>query len=267
MSHINQEHIQQEILPIFQTTHTGGKKSSKKKSSDKKFKVKKGGESIPIQTGTYTSTAPVVSSEFSPLPSQNVVMPISVPDMPLPPTTTLAIGGAKKIKKLKKKGKGKKGGDCQEDDNQEGGKKGKGKKGKKGGDYQEEEEGENQEGGKKGKKGKGKGKGKKGGALMDDLQNLAVPFAILLAKQGLESMFSSNEKDASKKTKTMKGGDCGCSGTAIPPVGAPITGGSTNLPKKSLAGGSAKPQKAGKKAITQKFMSLTETIDNFLQKY
>jgi hypothetical protein len=252
MSHINQEHIQQEILPIFQTTHTGGKKSSNKKSTDKKSKkVKKGGGSIPIQTGTYTSTAPVVPSEFSPLPSQNVVMPISVPDMPGPPTTTLAIGGAQKSKK--KSSKGKKGGDCKEDDEQEG--------------EQEDE----QEGGKKSSKGKGKGKkGKKGGALMNDLQNLAVPFAILLAKQGLESMFSSNEKDASKsskKTKTMKGGDCGCSGTAIPPVGAPITGGSTNLPKKSLAGGSAKPQKAGKKAITQKFMSLTETIDNFLQKY
>ena len=71
---------------------------------------------------------------------------------------------------------------------------------------------------------------KKGGSLASDLQNLAVPFAILLAKQGLESMFSNekkgkssspNKKSKSKSVKTVqKGGDCGCSGvTPLPMMG------------------------------------------------
>lgn len=48
---------------------------------------------------------------------------------------------------------------------------------------------------------------KEGGALMDDIKNLAVPFAILLAKQGLDGLFT-DKKDKKttkeKKTKTTK---------------------------------------------------------------
>lgn len=46
---------------------------------------------------------------------------------------------------------------------------------------------------------------KQGGSLVADIQNLAVPFAILLAKQGLESVFSKSkpEKPSSAK-KTSK---------------------------------------------------------------
>ena len=61
---------------------------------------------------------------------------------------------------------------------------------------------------------------KKGGALMDDVKNLAVPFAILLAKQGLQTMFDkkaskvekkadSAELSVSARRKTAAGGSCG----------------------------------------------------------
>jgi hypothetical protein len=131
---------------------------------------------------------------------------------------------------------------------------------------------------------------KKGGALMTDLQNLAVPFAILLAKQGLESMFS-NKKSA-KKTSSKKGGakltpapiDLGTSGgstklTKALPIGGDCgcnetpakIGGKKLGPDGLLAGGAKKPKKpkAPKKGGEKKskMMSLTESIDNFLQKY
>lgn len=64
---------------------------------------------------------------------------------------------------------------------------------------------------------------KKGGALMDDVKNLAVPFAILLAKEGLSKMFSKKPATAAAKPKsrstikvsgparrrTVTGGSCG----------------------------------------------------------
>ena len=107
---------------------------------------------------------------------------------------------------------------------------------------------------------KGKGKGKKGGALMDDIKNLAVPFAILLAKQGLEGMFSSKKSATAKasastgatgaiknRKKTMTGGSCGCAANKQ-------DGG------KAKKGGASKSSKKSN-------MSLTESIDNFLRKY
>ena len=71
----------------------------------------------------------------------------------------------------------------------------------------------------------------RGGALVEDLSTLAVPFAILLAKRGLESMFLDDKKPKktgaakpgkketkpvkkeakTKVKKSQKGGDCGCS--------------------------------------------------------
>jgi len=67
---------------------------------------------------------------------------------------------------------------------------------------------------------------KKGGALLDDVKNLAVPFAILLAKQGLTQMFEKNRKKAAatpavrrpavelkasvpSRRRTVAGGSCG----------------------------------------------------------
>ena len=40
-------------------------------------------------------------------------------------------------------------------------------------------------------------KTKKGGALVDDIKNLAVPFAILLAKQGVQTLFEKKDNQQS----------------------------------------------------------------------
>lgn len=86
---------------------------------------------------------------------------------------------------------------------------------------------------------------KTGGSLANDLQNLSVPFALLLAKYGLENVFADkkrkenkeNNKTSSKfiknRTKTITGGE----GEDV----EQITGGkkrSKKPLKKSLKGGS-----------------------------
>lgn len=88
---------------------------------------------------------------------------------------------------------------------------------------------------------------KKGGALVDDMKNLAVPFAILLAQQGLKGML--NKKEDSKGSKGSKGskksaskkqsGGSGCSSCAATP----------------LAGGASR------------YAKLSAEIDKFLAKY
>lgn len=98
----------------------------------------------------------------------------------------------------------------------------------------------------------GRGK-KKGGALVDDLKNLAVPFAILLAKQGVENMYA-KKKSASKSTPksatpkrraTLAGGACA--------TGCGMTGG--------RRGGSNAEQ------VKQNFSKIAADIDKFLAKY
>jgi len=102
---------------------------------------------------------------------------------------------------------------------------------------------------------------KSGGALVDDMKNLAVPFAILLAKQGIQGMF--NKKDsaskssskskkvdsmpmtmAKKKSKTQKGGDCGSCGSA-----------------------EVVPAAGGSRAKMTRYAQLSKEIDDFLSKY
>ena len=61
-------------------------------------------------------------------------------------------------------------------------------------------------------------KGKKGGALMNDVADLAVPFALLLAKSGLDALYKSKSKAATASKprgkraakNTQKGGNNGC---------------------------------------------------------
>ena len=113
----------------------------------------------------------------------------------------------------------------------------------------------------------------KGGALIDDVKNLAVPFAILLAKQGIQAMFekkpkaetSSPKKSPKLATKrTAAGGSCGAQCAAAVATGgsacaAPLTGGK---PKpRGARGGSATG------AVKTRFEKLSQEIDNFLQKY
>ena len=86
---------------------------------------------------------------------------------------------------------------------------------------------------------------KKGGALVDDVKNLAVPFAILLAKQGLEGMFKKKEKKpsaaVSARRRSAAGGSCSTCAT-VPTA---------------QAGG----------AKVNRYKQLSDEIDRFLAKY
>lgn len=141
---------------------------------------------------------------------------------------------------------------------------------------------------------------KKGGALMDDVKNLAVPFAILLAKQGLQSMFdkkkakkggevelaasSASKVSSQRRRSTIAGGNCGsqCAGvsefTPAPTTSQspPLTqlGGKRKIVKKTKA--KAKPKKGGSEEqeagahsqqVKSRFEKLSKEIDEFLQKY
>lgn len=101
-----------------------------------------------------------------------------------------------------------------------------------------------QVGGKKSKKNtkttKTTKKSHKGGDLMSDLKNLAVPFAILLAKQSVEKMSSD------KKTKTSKSPEMSR--------------------RKSIAGGSSQII-SNSQQVKKNFSKLAEDINQFFKKY
>lgn len=100
--------------------------------------------------------------------------------------------------------------------------------------------------------GKKKQSAKKGGAIVDDVKNLAVPFAILLAKEGLSKMFKA---DAKKPTKSLS-----ASSAAKPSSSRRRTtqsGGSCNLGCTAQTGGQAAKQ----------LFELQTEIDRFLEKY
>lgn len=87
-------------------------------------------------------------------------------------------------------------------------------------------------------------KSKKGGALVDDVKNLAVPFAILLAKQGLEGMFKKKEKKASAAVSARRRSAAGGSCSTCATVPAQAGGGKMN-----------------------RYKQLSDEIDRFLAKY
>ena len=100
-----------------------------------------------------------------------------------------------------------------------------------------------------------------GGALMNDIGNLAVPFAILLAKQGLEHM---NKKSAAKTADT-KAKTTSASKTAAAKTAASR--------RKAAAGGSCGSQCATKsggsssiKDVQERFKKIANEIDSFLRK-
>ena len=94
---------------------------------------------------------------------------------------------------------------------------------------------------------------KKGGAIVDDVKNLAVPFAILLAKEGLSKMFPKG--DAKKSVKSLN------ASSASKPSSSrrrtTMSGGSCNLGCTAQTGGQAAKQ----------LFELQNEIDHFLQKY
>ncbi len=99
---------------------------------------------------------------------------------------------------------------------------------------------------------------KKGGSdIVQNVSGLAVPFAFLLAKQGLEAMKKktpASPKKAAKKPSparkgSMAGGSCSsCSTTTTP---------------QTMSGGA----KARSAELSAKLEKLRSNIDNFLSKY
>lgn len=135
---------------------------------------------------------------------------------------------------------------------------------------------------------------KDGGALVDDIKNLAVPFAILLAKQGIQSMYerkepsenvaysspensskNSNTKDANTKNvntakggrqpKKQKGGECPVCQEVIPPVEQPpvepVISGGSKVSRRRKGGSSSE------ESIKYKYSELAERIERFLAKH
>ncbi len=109
--------------------------------------------------------------------------------------------------------------------------------------------------------------GKKGGALIDDVKNLAVPFAILLAKQGLKNLFDKKEEKPKKKTDKKKAAPAAkASKPASTKRRTSIAGGSACTAGCGMSGGTTGKSKRGASIQTQ-FDSIAREIEQFLQKY
>lgn len=95
---------------------------------------------------------------------------------------------------------------------------------------------------------------KKGGSFVGDVQNLAVPFAILLAKEGLSKVFKKDDK-TTKASSTLS------ATSASKPKStrrrSTLSGGSCNLGCGAMTGGRA----------ARELFQLQREIDNFLEKY
>ncbi len=110
-----------------------------------------------------------------------------------------------------------------------------------------------------------KSSNKRGGALVEDIKNLAVPFAILLAKEGLEGMFKKTDKKAVKKTdkKAVK------KNVSDKPASLKrrktIAGGACGSACGSMHGGASKT--ASGQTVKNQFDNIAKEIEHFLQKY
>jgi hypothetical protein len=95
---------------------------------------------------------------------------------------------------------------------------------------------------------------KQGGSFVGDVQNLAVPFAILLAKEGLSKVFKKSDK-AGTKSSTLS------AKSASQPKStrrrSTLSGGSCNLGCGAMTGGRA----------ARELFQLQKEIDSFLEKY
>lgn len=94
---------------------------------------------------------------------------------------------------------------------------------------------------------------KQGGDLVQHVTGLAVPFAFLLAKQGLDALRKSHGEKDDKTLKTKSGKKATLSGGRTPKGGA-----CSSCP--SMRGGRAQQ-------VSQKLDRLRKDIDNFLAKY
>lgn len=134
---------------------------------------------------------------------------------------------------------------------------------------------------------------KKGGDLMGDVQKLAVPFAILLAKQGVQAMFeeskkgnssgnavssspsesvvsssSKNSKNSKNNSSSQNGGmkkkQAGGTGCPSCQTVTPMTGGSKS--KKTVKSGGTVGD-VTEKSIKEKYNDLASRIEQFLSRY
>ena len=134
--------------------------------------------------------------------------------------------------------------------------------------------------------------GAEGGALLDDVKNLAVPFAILLAKQGLQHMFnkskdtksasaksasakSASAKSASAKSASAKSASAkSASAKSASAKSASAKSASATSRQKTVSGGSCGDQcamdlatgGASPEALKSRFQKLSEEIDLFLKR-
>ena len=128
---------------------------------------------------------------------------------------------------------------------------------------------------------------KEGGAMVDDLKNLAVPFALLLAKEGLQGLFqnksdsdvgvsarkSASAKKASASSTAKKSASATKSASAKKSVSKKNDeqnqqGGACTACQSSCggkAGGSNK--KANSEVLKKNYTSLANKINEFLSKY
>lgn len=127
-----------------------------------------------------------------------------------------------------------------------------GKKSKKPSSSKQTQQRKQQQDKKKQADGKKKQSAKKGGALVDDVKNLAVPFAILLAKEGLSKMFKADTKKPSKSLSASSASKSTSSRRRTTQ-----SGGSCNLGCTAQTGGQAAKQ----------LFELQTEIDRFLEKY
>lgn len=129
-----------------------------------------------------------------------------------------------------------------------------------------------------------KGK-KRGGALMDDVKNLAVPFAILLAKQGLQTMFDKKKKSTdtdvefkaktasqtstARRRTTLTGGSCGSACAQSLHGGTTRTQVQSNSSERVSKTKNSNTRQGGSKTneVKSRFEKLSKEIDAFLQKY
>ena len=116
---------------------------------------------------------------------------------------------------------------------------------------------------------------KKGGAVMDDVKNLVVPFAILLAKQGLQSLYENKSGDVGITASPKKPASATKSASSERRVAKPASkkqeeqrqrqqGGScTACQSPTITGGNGKSGALLKK----NYSSLAKKIDEFLSRY
>lgn len=105
---------------------------------------------------------------------------------------------------------------------------------------------------------------KHGGALVEDIKNLAVPFAILLAKEGLDGVFKKKKAEKAEKAVTANTTPKAAAKPSSYRRKSTISGGACSAGC-GMTGGSA--MAANGAVVKNHFDSIAQEIEKFLQKY